>query len=262
MTSEHTEAWTQEKIDERLEALEKKGRPHIRRGDVPIGGIILWHGTVLRIPEGYRLCDGTLGTPDLRGKFILGAGGAYDPDDTGGSNSHGHSDFLTHTVTSNHDGSIHTFNGNHNLGAAFSDHSFSFNHTGGAGTSDHSFAVNHTGGVGTSDHSMNNPGNHTHEAQTYVTVQAWGSGDQIFAWDFGNGGAFAETSAEGNHTHTLTNHAAHTITNHTAHLITNHTSHSVDGHTAHDVSAHTAHAAVADNSMPPYYALCYIKRVG
>ena len=40
----------------------------------PIGAIIMWSGSVASIPVGYALCDGTLGTPDLRNKFVMGAG--------------------------------------------------------------------------------------------------------------------------------------------------------------------------------------------
>ena len=41
---------------------------------VPIGGIIMWSGTIANIPTGWALCDGiTSGTPDLRNKFIVGA---------------------------------------------------------------------------------------------------------------------------------------------------------------------------------------------
>ena len=39
-------------------------------GTVPIGGIILWKGDVASIPDGYALCNGDNGTPDLRNKFI------------------------------------------------------------------------------------------------------------------------------------------------------------------------------------------------
>lgn len=54
------------------------------------GIICLWSGAVIDIPEGWHLCDGTEGTPDLREKFIVGAGASYNPGDTGGSNSHSH----------------------------------------------------------------------------------------------------------------------------------------------------------------------------
>jgi hypothetical protein len=52
---------------------------------MPIGGIIMWSGSILAIPAGYALCDGTSGTPDLRGRFIVGAGGSYSIGNTGGS---------------------------------------------------------------------------------------------------------------------------------------------------------------------------------
>ena len=44
-------------------------------GPVPKGGIIMWSGTISQIPKGWGLCDGTSGKPDLRERFIVGAGG-------------------------------------------------------------------------------------------------------------------------------------------------------------------------------------------
>jgi hypothetical protein len=65
----------------------------------PVGGIILWSGSVASIPSGWALCNGSNGTPDLRNRFIVGAGSTYAVDATGGSAdaivvSH------THTATS------------------------------------------------------------------------------------------------------------------------------------------------------------------
>lgn len=37
------------------------------------GMIMMWSGNTSNIPSGWHLCDGTNGTPDLRGRFILGA---------------------------------------------------------------------------------------------------------------------------------------------------------------------------------------------
>ena len=54
-------------------------------GIAPIGSIIMWSGAKDNIPQGWVLCDGNNSTPDLRGKFILGAGGKYNPNDVGGS---------------------------------------------------------------------------------------------------------------------------------------------------------------------------------
>ena len=43
---------------------------------VPNGAIIMWSGTVATIPDGFSLCDGSNGTPDLRNRFVIGAGGS------------------------------------------------------------------------------------------------------------------------------------------------------------------------------------------
>lgn len=52
---------------------------------VPSGGIIMWSGSIVSVPAGWHLCDGTAGTPDLRGRMIIGAGGAYAVAATGGA---------------------------------------------------------------------------------------------------------------------------------------------------------------------------------
>ena len=54
---------------------------------IPPGGIIMWSGAVDAIPEGWALCDGSNGTPDLRDRFIVGAGGSYSVGSRGGSNT-------------------------------------------------------------------------------------------------------------------------------------------------------------------------------
>jgi len=54
------------------------------------GIILLWHGAIVDIPPGFVLCDGNNGTPDLRDKFVVGAGDSYAPADTGGSVNHNH----------------------------------------------------------------------------------------------------------------------------------------------------------------------------
>ncbi|HTH47127.1 MAG TPA: hypothetical protein VMB21_06425 [Candidatus Limnocylindria bacterium] len=54
-------------------------------GFVPVGGIIMWSGSVASIPMGWHLCDGSANTPDLRNRFVLGAGSSYSPGATGGS---------------------------------------------------------------------------------------------------------------------------------------------------------------------------------
>ena len=43
----------------------------------PRGLIALWAGVADTVPQGWALCDGTNGTPDLRDKFVVGAGDRY-----------------------------------------------------------------------------------------------------------------------------------------------------------------------------------------
>jgi len=52
---------------------------------VPSGVITLWSGSIASIPLGWFLCNGSNGTPDLRDRFIVGAGSTYAVGGTGGS---------------------------------------------------------------------------------------------------------------------------------------------------------------------------------
>ena len=75
-------------------------------GGIPSGGIILWSGSIASVPVGWYLCDGTNGTPNLRDRFIVGAGTTYAVAATGGSAnavvvSH------THTATVTDPGHFH-----------------------------------------------------------------------------------------------------------------------------------------------------------
>ena len=51
---------------------------------VPIGGIIAYTGSLNTLPLNYHICDGTNGTPDLRDRFIVGAGSSYNLNTIGG----------------------------------------------------------------------------------------------------------------------------------------------------------------------------------
>jgi len=59
---------------------------------IPTGMIMLWYGSIGSVPVGWYLCDGSNGTPDLRDRFVMGAGSTYSVGSTGGS--------ATHTITS------------------------------------------------------------------------------------------------------------------------------------------------------------------
>ena len=51
------------------------------------GMIILWYGNTGNIPGGWVLCDGNNSTPDLRDRFVIGAGNNFSAGNTGGNNS-------------------------------------------------------------------------------------------------------------------------------------------------------------------------------
>lgn len=63
---------------------------------IPSGVIVMWSGSIAAIPTGWVICDGTNSTPDLRDRFVVGAGSSYAVAATGGSKdavvvSHSHS---------------------------------------------------------------------------------------------------------------------------------------------------------------------------
>ena len=54
---------------------------------MPVGVILMWSGSADTIPAGFTLCDGSNGTPDLRNRFVIGAGGTYAVGAKGGAAS-------------------------------------------------------------------------------------------------------------------------------------------------------------------------------
>ncbi len=66
----------------------QKGEVGSNIASVPSGGIIIWKGAANAIPSGWYLCDGNNGTPNLRGRFVVGYDNndsLFDVNDTGGS---------------------------------------------------------------------------------------------------------------------------------------------------------------------------------
>lgn len=52
---------------------------------LPRGIITMWSGATNAVPSGWALCDGNNGTPNLKDRFIVGAGQSYDVGNTGGN---------------------------------------------------------------------------------------------------------------------------------------------------------------------------------
>jgi len=197
-------------------------------GSIPSGGIIIWSGASNAIPTGWVLCDGQNSTPDLRDRFVIGAGSNYAVDATGGSAdaivvSHSHSS-----------GSLQTNN-----------------------TGDH-------GHSGNTDDS----GNHTHGGGNYITnttgshQHRWGTDDSDGAQGTGNpdanGGQSwkAWTDSQGDHYHNV-NGNSQSEGNHDHNFNTNNSGshqHTMNGNTGSQGSSGTG------ANLPPYYALCYIMK--
>ena len=56
---------------------------------VPKGTILPWYGSADSVPNGYAVCDGQNGTPDLRGRFLVGINGStYKLGSKGGEEKH------------------------------------------------------------------------------------------------------------------------------------------------------------------------------
>jgi hypothetical protein len=136
---------------------------------LPVGMIVMWSGSIASIPSGWALCDGSAGTPNLRDRFIVGAGSTYAVGATGGS---ANAIVVSHT---------HAFTGNGNTGTA-GNHTHSVNDPG------HSHTYNNTivGGAVYTDHS----GNDTPQGYNFPQTSSSSTGISI--------------NANGDHTHTAT----------------------------------------------------------
>ena len=207
------------------------------------GMILIWSGAENAIPSGWVLCNGSNSTPDLRDRFVVGAGSTYSVGATGGANNV--------TLTANQIAShSHSFSGNANTGNQSANHSHG----------DGNYATNNTGGHSHNiSGNTNNTGNHTHN----ITVGSGGDNDPSTQtrfneyWNPNN----TSTSSAGAHSHNVSGN-----TNNTG----NH-SHSVSGNSGNQSANHTHSVSISGNTgnsgntaahenRPPYYALCYIMK--
>ena len=84
--------------------LSVEGRLTTLEEAIASGIIVIWVGLIGNIPAGWRLTDGTNGTPDLRNRFVIAAGSTYAVNAIGGSANH------THTITGTTGGTSLTVN--------------------------------------------------------------------------------------------------------------------------------------------------------
>lgn len=89
----------------------------------PKGGIIMWSGATNKIPTGWTLCNGQNGTPDLRNRFVIGAGSSYAVNAKGGAvdktttaaGNHYHSFSRTTSTNGSHHHVVTGYSDNHTL---------------------------------------------------------------------------------------------------------------------------------------------------
>lgn len=124
---------------------------------VPIGAVMIWKGSAASIPDGFQLADGTNGTPDMRGLFVMGISATEDDDDlldTGGATTHTHtmgtiSSASTHSHTAYLNNNIYA--NTYEVGASASVSATAHTHSW-SGTTSSNGAHTHTGTYTATDH--------------------------------------------------------------------------------------------------------------
>jgi len=256
---------------------EQGGGDEVSIAGVPGGIIVMWSGTLATIPDGWTLCDGGNGTPDLRDKFIYGCSAAENPGATGGAATHQHS----YSQVPSHTHGVGTLGadsaGAHTHGAGSLEADSGGAHTHGTGTLAIGGVGNHTHGTGTL--AIGGVDDHTHGySDSYLRTgypldilsNAAGSDDRIQDQWRATGGAgghghtiSGSTASGGSHSHTISGDTAsggshtHTISGSTA---------SGGSHT-HTISGSTASTGIASpvtdaaSSLPSYYKLAFIMKI-
>jgi hypothetical protein len=132
----------------------------------PSGGIIIWSGAANAIPSGWFLCDGANSTPDLRDRFVVGAGSTYAVGATGGQNTitsvPAHTHGTGNLVTSNTGGHSHS-------GSTSNTGAHSHNITKSTGTNNAAFtnrANNASANTSTAEQATSTDGAHSHNFST------------------------------------------------------------------------------------------------
>lgn len=149
---------------------------------VPSGIICMWSGESTAIPSGWHLCDGTQNTPDLRNRFIVGAGSTYGVGDTGGEATHklttnempAHNHRFTGTSHS-HTGSLSNATAN---SAGMHDHTVATSNITSTKQVAHGNGETVVNGTNTND-TTSRDGAHTHNVTGKVTVNSATAGGTV-----------------------------------------------------------------------------------
>jgi microcystin-dependent protein len=247
---------------------------------VPSGVIVLWSGTTSNVPSGWALCNGSNGTPDLRDRFVVGSGGAYNPGSTGGASTV----TLTNSQIPSHSHTANAGNsGNHTHGAgnlAGGNHSHGSGNLSG-GSHDHNLSLN-TGSANLNhSHSganlnTSNTGSHSH-GHTRTSNQASVNSGNLAGRTLINN---ANTDSAGAHSHNISGDTGTANLNH-AHSVSGSTGNSsvgvsgntsastvgVSGNTSgsgdhsHAISLGNTGGGGSHENRPPYFSLAYIMKL-
>lgn len=123
----------------------------IQKAIVPVGMISLWSGSINNIPTGWALCDGSNGTPDLKGRFVVG----YNPND-GDYNTIGKKGGLKEVTLSEQQMPVHNHTGTTNV----------------SGNHNHTVPNDYKESPGDTDHTPNEWGAHANPNQQIPTSSA------------------------------------------------------------------------------------------
>ena len=136
---------------------------------VPVGGIIMFSGTLTGLPANFKLCDGANGTPDLRNAFIKGANDQSEIGNSGGNSTYSHSG----AAVDSHSAVVANV-----TGITINDHATESKLDGAGSASDYVMAsgkthtVNETGHYhyGSNDHVVTQPNDHTNVEPPYYKL--------------------------------------------------------------------------------------------
>lgn len=206
-------------------------------GAIPVGLISMWFGAIETVPGGWALCDGLNGTPDLRDKFVMGAGLTYPVGSVGGAASIAlttdHLPTHAHSGTSDGVSTYHT----HNFTAQTGGHSNDHVHNGSTdlgGDHAHSFTLELFGNG--QDEYRSDP-----SASDILQPGRWYSG---------------ATDGGGNHAHIVNTNGVSADHSHAVSGATD-----AQGEHSHTFNTNAIGGGAAFAVLNPYYALAYIMKL-
>lgn len=195
------------------------------------GMIMQWYGASNAVPDGWQVCDGTAGTPDLRNKFVVGAGGTYTMGTAGGSTT------ASNTSTISINGTTSTAGG-HNHGGATSDTVLTANQL---------------------------PSHQHNFTDTYAIIGDYGLGGSTAPTRDRNGTyIYPSFYAAGNASDGDQDNGAYgfpSVTELTGQNLGHNHGIGTDGSHNHTVTVTAASGVISVNAVPPYVALFYIMKL-